>query len=181
MLKTLLNAIMIIFGTKTPETEETKPEENSMKYIDKYKLGNNSLRVLGTVHPDLQKVVKTAIRLTEVDFTVTQGKRTYEEQAALYGKGRTAEELAAVGVPATYARPSEKRVTWTMKSNHMTGRAVDLAPFVNGKIEWDDNGRLVLWPRLNAAMQEAAKINGVKIAWGGNWTTNIDRPHWELA
>lgn len=175
----LISSILAFFKKISTVFEEPVIQQREPEPM--YKLSAASLSRLSTVHPDLQKVIKRAIQITKVDFAVTQGKRTLEEQYALYGKGRTAEELANAGVPAFYAKPSEKRVSWTMKSNHLSGRAVDLAPYINGKLEWDDSGKLGIWPKINDAVQEAAKEVGVRVNWGGNWTTNVDRPHWELA
>lgn len=130
-----------------------------------FRLSKNSLKKLEGVHPSLVRVVKRAIEITEVDFAVVQGNRTQAEQDALYAQGRT--------------KPGPK-VTWTRNSNHIGGRAVDLAPYVNGKIEWDDNGKLGLWPKIASAMKQAAKELGVPLEWGGDWTKTKDRPHFEL-
>ena len=46
-----------------------------------YKLSTKSLSNLKGVHPDLVKVVKRAIELTECDFTVTEGLRIKQRQA----------------------------------------------------------------------------------------------------
>ena len=121
-------------------------------------------RLVG-VHPDLVRVVNLAIRLTVVDFVVVQGNRTQAEQDALYAQGRT--------------KPG-KVVTWTRNSNHIGGRAIDVAPWVNGAVEWDDSGKLGLWPRIAEAFKSAAKELGVEIVWGGDWKTTKDRPHFEL-
>ena len=145
-----------------------------------FKFSNASLARLATVHPDLQRVAKRAIELSEVDFVVTQGNRTVDEQKRLYGKGRTADQCEAKGVPAIYARPGEAKVTWTLNSNHIGGRALDVAPYVKGRIEWDDNGRLGLWPKIAKAFKTAAVELGVPIEWGGDWTKTVDRPHFEL-
>ena len=130
-----------------------------------FRLSRNSLAKLEKVNPALVNVVKRAIEITEVDFAVVQGNRTQAEQNALYEQGRT--------------KPGPK-VTWTRNSNHIGGRAVDLAPFYKGKIEWDNNGKLGLYPKINEAMQQAAKELGVSITWGGSWKKTPDRPHWEL-
>lgn len=121
-------------------------------------------RLVG-VHPDLVRVVNLAIRLTTVDFAVTAGNRTQAEQDALYAQGRT--------------RPGPK-VTWTRNSRHIGGYAVDVAPWINGGIEWDNNGKLGAWPRIAEAFKSAAKELGVPIVWGGDWANTKDRPHFEL-
>lgn len=147
-----------------------------------FNLGQRSLSRLEDVHEDIRRVTMRAIGLTSVDFVVTQGRRTVEEQYELYGKGRTAEDLAKNKVPARYARPSERKVTWTIRSNHVLGRAVDLAPFVDGSVNYDNDGRLNLWPPIAQAMKQAAKELGVRIRWGGDWgSAKRDRPHFELA
>ncbi len=120
----------------------------------KYKLGATSLERLRGVHPDLVAVVKRAITLTEIDFTVTEGLRTRERQAQLVKAGASK----------------------TMNSRHITGHAVDLAAWVEGGIRWD-------WPlyaKLAAAMKRAASELGVAIIWGGDWRTFKDGPHFEL-
>lgn len=117
-------------------------------------LGQRSLDRLKGVHPDLVKVVKRAIEITPIDFTVLEGLRTVERQKKLVAQGASK----------------------TMKSRHITGHAVDIAPFVNGEIRWD-------WPlyhKLAPAMKQAAKELKVPIIWGGSWRTFKDGPHWEL-
>lgn len=144
----------------------------------------SSLQKLSTVNPSLQAVVKRAAELlqgTDLYFVVTQGIRTRDEQARLYGKGRTAAELSAKKVNPLYAKPTESKVTWTLDSNHLAGTAVDIAPLLNGKVNWDENGKLGLWPRLAIAMKTAASELRTPITWGGDWSgKNLDRPHFEL-
>lgn len=122
--------------------------------MSKFKLGARSLERLRGVHPDLVAVVKRAITLSEIDFTVTEGLRTRERQAQLVKAGASK----------------------TMNSRHITGHAVDLAAWVEGGIRWD-------WPlyaKLAAAMKLAASELGVVIIWGGDWRTFKDGPHFEL-
>lgn len=145
-----------------------------------FRFSKNSLARLATVEPALQRVAQRALEISCVDFVVVQGNRTLDEQKRLYGKGRTAAQCTAKGVPASYARPNEAKVTWTLNSNHIGGRAIDVAPYVDGGINWDDNGKLGLWPKIAAAFKQAADELGVSIVWGGDWTTTKDRPHFEL-
>ncbi|NBW08277.1 MAG: M15 family peptidase [Caulobacteraceae bacterium] len=114
-----------------------------------------SEQALKGVHPDLVRVVRRALELTENDFVVTQGLRTKEEQIRLVKAGASR----------------------TMNSRHLTGHAVDLAVLVDGQVRWD-------WPlyqKLNdEGMQPAARELGIPIVWGGSWIDLRDGPHWEL-
>ena len=144
-------------------------------------LGKRSLARLATVHPDLQRVVKGAIKISEVDFSVICGERTPEEQVQLYAQGRTTQELIADGVHDVTGLPDMPKVTWTLNSRHFknpaTGyaHAVDLAPFVAGHISWDEK----YFPIIAKAMKIAAKEADVPIEWGYDlWKR--DKPHFQL-
>ena len=109
---------------------------------------------LSPVHADLQRVVRRALELTTVDFTVVEGLRTAERQMELRQAGASR----------------------TLRSRHLTGHAVDLAPVIAGEIRWD-------WPpfhQIAAAMKRAAGELGVALVWGGDWRTFKDGPHFEL-
>jgi len=119
-----------------------------------YALGTKSLQKLTGVHPDLVKVIKRAIQITPVDFAVIEGVRTVERQKQLLAAGASK----------------------TMQSRHITGHAVDIAPYVDGDIRWD-------WPlyrKIAPAIKQAAKEVGVPIEWGGDWIRFKDGPHWQL-
>lgn len=122
--------------------------------MNNFQLSSKSEARLQGVHPDLVRVVKRALQLSKVDFAITEGLRTIERQA----------ELVAGGASRT------------MNSRHITGHAVDLAPIIGGRISWD-------WPPfhdLADAMKKAAAELKVAIAWGGDWVTFRDGPHFEL-
>lgn len=119
-----------------------------------FKLGSTSLARLEGVHPDLVKVVKRAIEITPIDFTVLEGLRTKERQRLLVARGASK----------------------TMNSYHITGHAVDIAPLVNGKVTWDWK----YYNELAPVIKEAAKELGVNITWGGNWAGFKDGPHWQI-
>lgn len=130
-----------------------------------FALSARSRAKLAGVHPDLVRVVERAIELTTVDFVVVQGARTQAEQDALYAQGRT--------------KPG-KKVTWTRNSRHVGGFAVDVAPWIGGGIEWDDDGRIGAWPRIIEAMKSAAAELRIPIKCGADWQKTPDRPHVEL-
>jgi len=127
-----------------------------------YRLGNKSRSRLRGVHPDLVAVVERAIEITEQDFTVLEGVRSYDRQAYLYEAGKSK----------------------TMNSRHLTGHAVDLGPYpwgadldrdgVHNGADWDN-----YYP-IADAMKEAARELDVPIEWGGDWRSFKDGPHWQL-
>jgi peptidoglycan L-alanyl-D-glutamate endopeptidase CwlK len=116
-----------------------------------YVLGNKSRRRLYGVHPDLVLVVNKAIEITTQDFTVLEGLRTAERQQQLYNTGKSK----------------------TMNSRHLTGHAVDLAPW---PITWDWD---YFYP-IADAMKSAADELDIPIEWGGDWQSFPDGPHFQL-
>lgn len=110
-----------------------------------YQLGVRSRTNLQGVNPKLVDVVKEAILITEQDFTVIEGLRDRKRQEELVRQGKSK----------------------TMNSRHLTGDAVDIAPFPISW-EWED-----FYP-IGDAMIKASRKVGVPIRWGGNWeVTNI--------
>lgn len=148
-------------------------------------LSARSLSRLDGVHPDLVRVIKRAALLAtpEQDFLILEGVRSRDQMAVNYGKGRTAAQCLAKGVPAKYAKPTEAKVTWLSDpyaSNHGIqkdglGHAIDGAPY---PAVWDATP--AQWRAYGALMKAAAHQEGVKIVWGGDWKSP-DRPHIELA
>lgn len=132
-----------------------------------FKLGKTSLARLQGVDETLVNVVKRAIEISEVDFTVLEGVRTLERQRELYAQGRTA---------------PGKIVTWTMKSRHIEGKAVDLVPY---PLDWND---LEKFNKIKDAMFQAARELDVNLRWGADWNGNgeyrekgeYDSPHFEI-
>ena len=165
-----INTIALFAGLSPKNVVEEKKLPN-------FKLSQRSLNSLKGVDPNLVKVVKRAIEITEQDFIVIEGLRTREQMMINYGKGRTAAQLAVHGIPASYAKPKEAKVTWLnnpFASNHAKGKAVDIVP---NPVDWSDISK---FKKINEAMQAAAKELGVKLSYGGDWTKK-DYPHWELA
>lgn len=112
------------------------------------------------VHPDLMRVVRRAAQLSPVEFRVLEGVRTLERQKALVATGASK----------------------TLNSRHLTGHAVDIAPFVD---EDADGDREITWhaghyDRLMPWIRQAAELERVRLTWGGTWPKLVDKPHWEL-
>lgn len=115
--------------------------------MPQFSLGPASLRELTSVHPDLVAVVRRSIELTIQDFSVHDGIRTVAEQQRLVAAG----------------------ASQTMDSRHITGHAVDLVPYINGKLRWE-------WPPIYViadAVRIAAKEFNTPIRWGGAWDVDF--------
>lgn len=108
-----------------------------------FKLSQKSLSKLEGVDPRLVKVIKRAIELAEVDFTITEGLRTKATQALYVKQGKSQ----------------------TMNSKHLEGLAVDLAAWVNGMINWNFD----YYFKIADAVRKASIELGVKVKWGGAW------------
>jgi peptidoglycan L-alanyl-D-glutamate endopeptidase CwlK len=117
-----------------------------------YTLGLRSIQKLSGVHPDLVAVVNLAISTTEQDFSVIEGIRNIQRQRELVARGSSQ----------------------TLNSRHLTGHAVDVAPF---PLSWDWE---YFYP-IADAMKAAADELGVELEWGGDWKTFKDGPHFQLS
>jgi peptidoglycan L-alanyl-D-glutamate endopeptidase CwlK len=128
-----------------------------------YKLGTRSLQNLSGVHPDLVAVVKRAIENTKQDFTVIEGMRDINRQRQLVKSGAST----------------------TMNSRHLTGHAVDIAPYpFNGDVDEDGVVNIEDWDQyypIEEAMKLAADELGIDLEWGGDWKSFKDGPHWQLS
>lgn len=131
--------------------------------MDDFYLGDRSIERLQGVHPHLIDVVKHAIILTKVDFTVVEGVRSHDRQAHLVAN----------------------KTSRTMNSRHLTGHAVDLAPLIDGVIPWE---KIETFKYLAKVMFRAAHVCGHVIEWGGHfgeikegeWEAFFDGPHFQL-
>lgn len=116
----------------------------------KFRFSHSSKTKLATVHPMLQQLVYKALELSEIDFAVTSGKRTEEQQRHLVKQG----------------------ASQTMKSKHLSGRAVDLVPYENGKLNPHDWKNFYL---VAEAVQKAAIELNINVRWGGCWSFINDK------
>lgn len=92
-----------------------------------------------------------------IQIKVISGTRSFEEQDALFAKGRT-----APGPKVTNARGGF--------SNHNFGIAFDIGVF-------SGNRYLPESPKYKAVGVLGMELG---LEWGGNWTTIVDQPHFQL-
>ena len=120
-----------------------------------WKLSERDIKRLEGVDGTLVQVVKRASEISSYSFMVVEGMRTLETQKKYVAQGNSQ----------------------TLKSRHLIGQAVDLAPVEDGTIDW--NNSKGQFDDVAKAMMQAAKELGVKITWGGDWKF-IDKPHFQI-
>lgn len=126
------------------------------------------------VHPDLSRLMEAAIINSPVDFTIVEGVRTQARQKELYAQGRTTPGPKVTNADGT-----------TSKSNHQVkadglGHAVDLYPFVEGKLQVTTPCVPVLLKVIADHIKRVAADLNINIAWGGDFRKLPDSPHFEL-
>lgn len=109
-----------------------------------YTFGDRSTARLKTLHPDLQRVLRSAIK--KIDFSIIYGFRGEREQDEAFAGGFS-------------------HLKWPNSThNRIPSDGVDVAPF---PIKWDDIPRFC--KVCAVIMNEAVKM-GVKLRWGGEWS-----------
>lgn len=109
-----------------------------------YRFSKRSLAHLDEVVEPLRQVAIEALRITEVDFGITDGIRSTAEQAALLDAG----------------------ATQTMNSRHLTGHAIDVAAYIGPRLLWAPQS---LYDSIATAFAAASKKLEIPIRWGGAW------------
>lgn len=128
-----------------------------------WKYGKTSLARLKTCHGDLGMLFTYAIAHKDCpcDVAIVCGSRGEAEQMAAYNS-----------VPKrSNARYGESPHNFTQS------RAVDVAPYENGGIPWNDEA---LFKKLSGHIKKCAAELGVLIKWGGDFKSIKDMPHYEL-
>jgi len=118
-----------------------------------YILSERSLNNLKYVRPDIVKVVKKAIELTKTDFMVFEGLRTEERQKQLVSDG----------------------MSKTFDSYHLYGLAVDLIPYVDGKLTWSTD----YYKSILEAVKQAEKDLGLYVLNNGYEMWGWDNYHFQ--
>lgn len=116
----------------------------------------------------------TECKKNGLNVLVTETKRSQERQNYLYCQGRTISQVVAKGISkefaTKYCNPNANKVTWTLKSNHSSGMAIDICKNVKGQ-EYSDA------TFFKQCGEIAAELG---ITWGGIWKSSPDTPHFEI-
>jgi len=106
--------------------------------------GHKSRKELATVHEDLQEVMNKVIKYCDV--SILQGIRTEEEQRRLVAEGKSQ----------------------TMYSKHLTGEALDFAPYPT---KWEDRENFIY---IGGFIKGMAASMGIGIRYGGDWNNDFN-------
>ena len=109
------------------------------------KFSKTSLARLEGVDYRLQDLAHRVV-MSHHDCTVLYGRRTEAEQAKLVQEG----------------------LSRTMNSRHLTGHAIDLAPY---PIDWNNKKRFYYFGGIVVAV---AKELNIPLRWGGDWDSDDD-------
>ncbi len=109
------------------------------------RFGTHSKQRLHTCDEDLQRLFYKVVRY--IDCSIVEGHRSKEKQNKYFDAGRS-------------------RIRYPNgKHNRYPSLAVDVAPYLNGKISWDMRHCLYF---AGVAMGIASQAE-IKIRWGGDW------------
>jgi peptidoglycan L-alanyl-D-glutamate endopeptidase CwlK len=158
-----------------------------------YTFGERSKLNLSYCHPDLIKIHLEAIKRSRIDYGISHGHRTPEQQFELYKKGRES-------VGEVWQVVNKKEVVTNCDGYHKKSKhnqypsiATDIYIYVKGKPEltFDEKHLIYVISHLITTAQylyENGEIEHV-LRWGGNWDVDgeivydqnlIDLPHVEL-
>ena len=146
------------FWTGTPETGTEFDERTE--------------RNLATLLPEVQDSFRNLLRIArtvgsdfDVEVKAIGGTRTWEEQDALYAKGRTERGPKVTNAKGGY-------------SNHNYGIAIDLGCF-RGGIYLDGDDTVDSQQTCAIIYRSIALQVAPEIEWGGDWTSFKDEPHFQ--
>ena len=122
-----------------------------------YKWGKTSKDRLATCDKRLQDLADMMLARSSFDLTITCGYRTEQEQNEAFEKGKSRAKFGQ------------------SKHNTFPSKAIDICPY---PINWDSKDPRWQEMALNA-MWCAGRL-GFEIAWGGNFKSISDKPHFEL-
>lgn len=118
-----------------------------------YVFSQRSILNLREVDQPLQIVAECSIRHTPVDFVVIDGGRTEAEHRINVANGKS----------------------WTTRSRHQDGKAIDVAAWVDKRITYAPEP----YYQIAQAFYFCSDKHGVPIVWGGEWKAK-DLMHFEL-
>lgn len=129
--------------------------------MNNFKLHSSVIRIIDTLKSeDLKKAVKDFIKYTPFDFTVINNGafRTAEQQNEIHKQG--------------YSPYCDG---YKVKSNHQSGLAIDLVPWINNKPTWDKD----VASEIAKAFYFFCCGRGLNIRCGADWDGTLTFNDWD--
>lgn len=123
-----------------------------------FSFGNTSMARLRLCHPDLRDLMEAVIAESPEDITVVCGSRSKDRQDKAFAEGKS-----------KLRYPNSKH-------NIQPSMAIDVAPYIDGEIPWDDIGA---FRRLRTRIMEKSYEMKLMIR-SGSYFSFADWPHYEL-
>lgn len=144
-----------IYAALVKHTKDGNPAGLAIDNVDP-----RSESMIATLLPQVRPLARALVQKAAscgIQIKVISGLRTYADQDALYAQGRT-----APGKKVTNARGGY--------SNHNFGIAFDIGVFSGEAYQ------------AESPKYKAVGVLGIELGleWGGNWTSIIDQPHFQL-
>jgi hypothetical protein len=121
--------------------------------VSGFVFSQRSLDNLADTHPDLQILASCALEKSLVDFVVVDGMRS----------------------DAEHKKNLENGVSWTKRSRHQDGMAIDVVAYKDGKVSYSVD----LYTEILGAFYFCGMIKNIPIVTGGEWKVG-DFMHVEL-
>jgi hypothetical protein len=117
------------------------------------------------------------IDATGIRYSITEARRTMQTQICYFlgGRGMSTADINLCRKAAglyQWAESENRKITWTLDSVHLYGKAIDIVPLDNGgKANYND---------IESYKKFAEIAARYGIEWGGNWEPNKDGPHFQI-
>lgn len=127
-----------------------------------YSFSKKSKQILSKVHKDLNVLANEVLKISPIDFAITEGYRNQAKQEYLYKTGKSK----------------------TLKSKHTELKAIDICPYINNKLDYEATNDLFIIVGLFIAKAKELSINiRVGALWDNDSVKNnnfVDGWHIEL-
>ena len=126
-----------------------------------YQYGSRSSAKLSTCHNVLQLIMIEALEDSPYDISIIHGWRGEEVQNALEESGASHKRFP----DSTHNQSKDPQCPEPFK----TSDAVDFAPYINGRIPWNDTH---IFAVIAGVIIAAGKRRGITMRWGGDWDSD---------
>lgn len=160
--------------------------------MNQFEFSKISAKRLNTCERDLIMITEKALEITHVDFGISQGERTIEQQQQYFDDGKSRVNPKSYSTPRKLAAKG-KHITIKGDPDFSKSRAVDIYAVVKGRKELAFDHRTLsviagAFFTASTMLFDQGHTSHV-IRWGGDWDRDgvivydqklVDLPHFEI-